>query len=344
MTRQICDIYGKLGQGGKGEESVEPSYIEYIVSEKNYLSSDRFLKNKIFWNERFKDLPQLSSDKRSERIEGRRKTFELGWELTATLKSFVEMHKYSLNTFFVTLYLLYLYKTTQQIDIVIGTPVLNRSGRREKSIFGMFTSTMPFRFTIDENATLLETMARVNEELKMCYVYQKYPYDLLVQDLELKKRGYDTLFTSCVNYYNTKLDLALGGFPVENSEFYNGHQLYSLQLIIRDWSGSGSLRLDFDCNADDYTEAQINDLSARLFYLIQILSRNPSEKLRNICVILESEREKLIYRFNTTEMEYPRDTVIYRLFEEQVERTPDKVAVSSGKEELTYHALNARAN
>lgn len=344
MTEQICNTYMKLLNGEEIFNNTEQSYIEYISNEKKYLSSDRYFKNKSFWNEKYKDLPDAFLNRSSDFIEGKRKTFELESELSSKIKKFAADNKCSLNTFFITLYLIYLYKTTLQEDIVIGTPVLNRSGKKEKSMFGMFTSTMPFRFAIDDNISVLDTMIKINEQLMECYFNQKYPYNLLVQDLELKKKNYDNLFNTCVNYYNTKLNSELSGFPIENVEFYNGNQIYSLQLVIKDWSDSGNLTLDFDYKVNDYSDKQIDDMYIRLLSLANHIIMNPYENVKNISILYNDERKKLIYDFNTTETQYPKDKTIYQLFEEQVEKAPDKVAICFNNIEITYKKLNERAN
>ncbi len=344
MTEQICDNYTRLLKGESIADRLEYSYLEYVASEQHYLCSPRFFKDKVFWNEKFKDLSSLSFRKSSANLAGKRKRFELETELSGQIKAFVEQSKCSLNAFFITFYLLYLYKTTQQEDMVIGTPVLNRSGKKEKSIFGMFTSTMPFRFAIDADRNIMDMLVSVNESLKVCYFHQKYPYDLLVQDLELKKRGYHTLFTSCVNYYNTRLPSMLNGFPIENTEFYNGIQLYALQLIIKDWSHSGNLTLDVDYKVDDYTHEQVNALYVQLVNLMRAGISNPSEKIKDMRLLFAEERSKILYQFNATEAVYPQDQSVSRLFEEQVKKTPEKIAISFHDHELTYQELNARAN
>ena len=344
MTEQICDTYVKLLSGEEINDDLEQSYIEYILNEKKYLLSDRFLKNKFFWNEKFKVLPDIFLNKSSDAIEGKRKTFELESEFSSKIKNFAVDNKYSLNTFFVTLYLVYLCKTTQQKDIVIGTPVLNRSGKKEKSMFGMFTSTMPFRFAINDELSIIDTIIKVNEQFMEYYFNQKYPYDLLVKDLELKKKGYDNLFNTCINYYNTKLNSELNGLPIENEEFYNGHQIYSMQLVIKDWSDSGSLTLDFDYKINDYSDEQIDDIYARLMNLANQVIMNPFEKIGNLDLLSDNEREKLLYQFNATEIEYPKNKTIYQFFEQQVKMTPDNVAIYFNNNELTYRELNERAN
>ena len=343
MTEQICSTYMKLLRDEEIDDSSENSYIDYIEREREYLASERFLKNKNYWNNKYDKLPDTLLNKVSDTIEGKRKTSRLSEELSLKVKKFAEDNKVSLNTFFVSLFLIYLYKTTQVDDIIIGTPVLNRTGNKEKRVFGMFTSTMAPRFNIKKEDTLSETMSMVNDELIKCYYNQKYPYDLLVQDLELKKKGIDSLFGACVNYYNTNLNAELNGFPIENVEFYNGYQTYSLQLIIRDWSCSGALTMDIDYNIHDYSDTHIDDMFVRLTYLIeQIITRDM--KIGQTCLLFEEEKNELLYKFNSTYSKYPKDKTICQLFEEQVARVPAKIAISFNDDELTYGELNEKAN
>ncbi|MFZ5351498.1 MAG: amino acid adenylation domain-containing protein [Bacillota bacterium] len=344
MTEEICNSYARLIKDEVTIEGKEDSYTEYINQEEKYLLSDKFLKNKAFWNGKFEMLPEEFLLNTSNSICGKRKAFVLSYELSQKIKEFVMQKKCSLNTFFVTLYLLYLNKVNQQEDIIIGTPVLNRSGKKEKNIFGMFTSTMPFRFFIDDNDTVQETLAKVNSELLSCYFNQKYPYDVLFQDLELKKKGINNLFNVCVNYYNTKLNNELNGNSLENVEFYNGNQIYSLQLIFRDWSAAGNLTLDIDYKISDYSDKNIEDMYYRLIHLANQMLDKCSEKNKLISILTGDEIEKVLYRFNATYHDYPRDKSIVQLFEEQAEKKPNRIAVTFDDRSISYEQLREKAD
>jgi len=76
-------------------------------------------------------------------------------------------------------------------------------------MIGMFTSTVPVRFKLDTGLKIEDLINLVNRELKLGFLNQKYPYDLLIKDLELGKKGYDGLFKMCVNYYNSIISLIL---------------------------------------------------------------------------------------------------------------------------------------
>jgi amino acid adenylation domain-containing protein/non-ribosomal peptide synthase protein (TIGR01720 family) len=343
-SEQIFGIYEKLLKGEDIGEDVEYSYIEYIANEQKYLNSDRFLKNRAFWINLFEELPEPIMPNNTGILTGSRKTCELECGISQKIKELVSENKCSINTFFVTLFLIYLYKITQHNDIVIGTPVLNRSTKREKSIFGMFTSTMPFRFQMDDRSTVIQMMKKVNTELLNYYFHQKYPYDLLVQDIELKKRGCDSLFQICVNYYNTSLNKELDGFSVENMELYNGNQLYSLELVIKDWTDRGSLTLDFNYHVADYTQAQIDSMLASMFSLAGQVLNDPSVIICGLDVLTESEKRCQTVDFNLTDSNYPKEETIIQLIEQQVKKTPDNIAVYFNDIKLTYAELNKRSN
>ena len=342
-SEQIYDHYHKLLRGEEVVCEPEYSYLEYLEHEHQYLNSERFIKNRTFWMAKFKELPETVSINLSENTTGKRIRFELGNSLSPKIKEFTAHHQCSLNTFFISLFLIYLSKVTQQNDLVIGTPVLNRSGK-EKRIFGMFTSTMPFRFLVDLQSTVVQMVEKVNEELVKFYFHQKYPYDLLVQDIELKKKGYDNLFQVCVNYYNTRLDIEVNDSFVETEELYNGNQFYALQLVIKDWASNGNLTLEFDYQLSNYTAAQINQLFRCLLNLAEQLLNDPSMTIIKLNVLSESEKNKQISEFNATESCYPLDHTIYQLFEAQVQKTPDNVAVCCENLQLTYSELNKKSN
>ncbi len=344
MTDEIRERYDKLVRTEAADDQPAPSYLAYIEHEREYLSSDRFCKNRMFWKEKFRDLPDSHLEKSSDTLPGNRITYEWSAELSTRVKEWANANNWSLNTVFVAVYLLYVHKFTGRADLVIGTPVLNRSGKQQKSMFGMFTSTMPFRFLVDDSCSVADMIGQVNRELRDCFFHQRYPYDLLIQDVELKKKGHHQLFDVCVNYYNTALDTTWDGYAVENVEFYSGQQIYSMQLVIKEWSDSGRISISFDYKTNDYTAEQIRDLFARLTALAGKIVDKPDEPIRRLTLFFADERQKLVEAYNRTDAFYPRDQTIYQLFEAQAAKTPDKLAVQHGEATLTYRQLNEKAN
>lgn len=343
MQKQICEVYGSLLKEDNLELSIEYSYIDYIEKEREYLESARFVKNKAFWNEKYSDLPEAFLYKSSDSLEGKRKSFNIDSEKSTKIKNFLNEQAYSLNTFFISILLIYLNKIMQQEDIVIGTPVFNRSGKKDKNTIGMFTSTMPFRVNLNADFSMEELMQAVNSELKVCFFNQKYPYDMLVGDLGLNKKGYDSLFKICVNYYNTKYINQIDGITAEVEEYYSENQSYSLQLVVKEWQDD-NITLSFDYKTSDYIDEDISDMYKYIINIVNQILSNKNRKIMEISLLDEWEVQEKIYAFNSTKCDYPGYKTIYELFEEQVEKTPDKIALSFQGENLTYRELNERSN
>jgi amino acid adenylation domain-containing protein/non-ribosomal peptide synthase protein (TIGR01720 family) len=344
LIEEIWKIYDQLMNGSSPSTEPIPSYIEYISTEHKYLTSKKYHKNKAFWLDTFSTIPEAFLYRSSEETQGNRKTFVLESSTSERIKQFIEYQGCSINTFFVTLFSIYLHKITQDTDFILGTPVLNRSGFREKQMFGMFTSTMPFQVTVNPSEQFNDVITSMNKALIQNYFHQKYPYNHLVQDLDLKKQGFDQLFQMCVNYYNTKLIHELNGQPIVTKEIYNGNQLYSLQVVIKDWLPTGELSLDFDYKVADYTESQIDQMFEHIQAVIQTVLRNPECIIQDVNVLDQREREKLIFKYNQTFFDYPKEKTIVHLFEEQATSKPHRTAIEFESRSVTYKELNVKAN
>ncbi len=342
MQKQVCEIYNKLMNDENIEFEEACSYVDIIEKENVYLESDKFTKNKNFWVEKFKDIQDEHLYNGSINIQGNRKTYTLDNDFSDEIWSFLKDNQCSLNTFFTAILLIYINKTIYQRDIVIGTPVFNRTGNKEKNTIGMFTSTMAVKYNLDTELSIIELVTSINREIKMCFINQRYPYDLLIGDLELNKKGYDSLFKMCVNYYNSKL-FEVDGMGLELDEFYNGNQSYSMQLIIQEWD-KGRITLNFDYKTDEYTEQDIAIMYNCMNNIIKQIFQNTSCNIKDIKLLSEDEINYKIHTLNSTYSDYPTDKTIYELFEEQVKNTPDNIAVVFEALQLTYRELNEKAN
>ncbi|WP_243649493.1 amino acid adenylation domain-containing protein [Baia soyae] len=334
LAKQIYEMYK-----GIESEHTAGSYIDYIAKEQQYLQSERLVKNKEFWMKKFETLPELLFAE-NQGYEGKRKSFMIDPSLSAKMKAVAEKAQCSLNEWYIMLLQVYLHKMVGRRDIVMGTPVYNRSGKREKETVGMFTSTMPLRCEIDVDSSVSEYLKTVKREIRQSYMHQKYPYNLLANDLQLKKHGYDSLFQLSVNYYNFQANNQL----LDPEELYSGHQLFPMQIVVKDWSEEGSLQLDFDYRTSMFTDEYIEQMNSRMLYLAEQILQNPDVSIGDLTLLSDEETRELVYDFNHTEAEYPKDKTVTELFEEQVKSTPNRIAVSCRNESLTYEELNRKAN
>ncbi|OMD66628.1 hypothetical protein BSK62_11675, partial [Paenibacillus odorifer] len=345
--RDVLEIYEKLAKGEEHLVGGSSNFLDFADSEKKYLESNRYIKDKRFWLSHYQDFESPTIMGTSKVVAGdtvgTRKSFPLSKELSDRIRERLNENGISLNAWFVSLMLVYLHRTTGQNDLVIGTPVSNRSGSKEKSAIGMFASTMPLRIQINTMQSFDSFAREVQRELVSCYFHQKYPYENLVQELDLRKRGVDQLFSVVVNNYGTRLVTDLESLTVEATEVYSGHQYFPFQFIIRDWSLNGEFELDFDYKAN-HTDEIVEHIYHSFSVMLQDIVQEPSLKIQDICLLDEKSIEQLTVDFNDTAADYPREATIHGLFEVQVEKTPNAVAVVYEDQKLTYAELNGQAN
>ncbi|TQR39692.1 amino acid adenylation domain-containing protein [Lysinibacillus sphaericus] len=341
IQKQICEFYNQLihDQGSVFDENC--SYINFIKSEEKYNSSKRFIKNKDFWVGKLKNPPNEFLYNGAASLEGARSSIKIDTGLSRQIQDFVHNKKCSLNTFFTAVMMIYIYKVTNEKDLIMGTSVFNRTNRVQRNAVGMFTSTMPLRFLMNSELSTGDLITQINDEIISCFFNQKYPYDLIIQDLELSKSGYDSLFRMTMNYYNVEMESKIGGFDATVDEYYNGNQSYSMQLSVKEWAEK-NIRLDFDYKTKEYTETEIKTMQKAIIYIAEQLI---DEKLliKDMQLVCDNEIHDRLYHFNANKNHYPCKTVS-ELFEEQVAKYPHKIALEFKGDVLTYEKLNEKVN
>lgn len=328
-----------------GIEEVEeyPSYRLYIEEEKKFLQSGRAEKNRNFWIEKLKKLPQDSYVTSSAEIEGRRKVFQLTEVETNNVNQFLIKNNITLNVLFSSLFIIFLSKYLEKQNIVLGIPSYNRGGRQNKQIVGMFVNPLAEPFVINPEDDFLTCLKSIEKTMKECLYNQRYPYDQIISELNCENASESELYNICFNYYNTRLVTDWNGLPTENVEVYNGTQIYNLQLIVRDWLASNNIELDIDYKISCYQDEEIEQMFSMLRYLMHQIQERPDIPVGQYELLDEKMKQELIYEFNEGEWVEHTCSVV-DLFEQQVVKTPEKDACESNGERLSYTKFNEKIN
>lgn len=343
LTEQVKNNYESYHSGPKFHPLVTDSpYLHYVHAEQEYLHTDSAQAAKKHWNGHCNDSAFISSPP-SFGLSGCRRTFPVESSFQKRLESFIKCHGITLNTFFVGIYLIYAYKQSGEKSGIIGTPLLGRSSKAERSIFGTFTNTMPFCYTMTPNRSSIELFRDISNKLKRNYKYQKLPFDILKEEQNLSENGIALPFACCINYYNTVLSQTIAGKSIENIEFYNGAQAYPMQLILRHWEEQ-KLQIDIDYQTDAYSEPQILNLYEQLMRLSNQVITNPTLCVCDLSLASEAECRHFLHQLNRTEKRYPLHQTWLDLFSEMVEKNPGQISVSHKNRSLTYHTLDQKTN
>lgn len=349
MTRQVIDFYSKIKSGRPVDESPNPSFIDHLHSNEEYERSDRFEKDKAYWNNKFETLPEmtvLKPQKSGENsVSARRKTLVTPVKLSNKIREFCSTNNLSVFTLFMAALSIYINRVTGNEDIILGTTILNRTGLKEKETSGMFVSVAaPVRISVDDTMdfkTFSKCMLRENTDVLR---HQKYPYNYLIRDLKKKYKHTGRLFDIVLSYQNSKFQKNETEEDYVGKWLFSGCQVESLIISINDREDGGNLIIDYDFLTDVFNIKEIEFIHQHIISLLWHALDNPVKSISKLEMISEREKHRILHEFNNTYADFPMDKTIQQMFEEQAEKTPDNIALIFNESKMTYAELNERSN
>ncbi len=328
-------------------QAIMPSYLSFVENEQLYKESNRFLKDKIFWEEKFNLPPEATVLKpRTTNIkstQSKRKTYVAPKKFTHLLRTYCSDNKLSPYPLFLSALAMYINRVSAKENMIIGTPILNRLNQAEKNTLGMFISTIPLGINVKSEDSFSSLTQEISELCSSSYRHQRYPYDAILGFVRETYGFTDNLYDIVLSYQNSKFEKP-ADIDYSTRWHFNGHQSNSLTIHINDRDDDGVLIIDYDYHTDLYFDKEIEFLHQHLLSLLWHSLDNPNNKICKIEMLTESEKKKLLYGFNDTAMDYPREKLIHQLFEEQVKRTPDRLAIKFEDKVMTYSELNNKSN
>ena len=325
------------------------SYVDYINSEKEYKSSKKFENDKSYWNEIFETIPEqatipsLNNNIKNLSYNAKRLSFEINKELLSKINVFCRENNISTFNFFMAIFSIYIGRVSNIDDFVIGTPILNRSNFKEKHTTGMFVNTVPVRVNNLNDGTFKNLASDFATKMMGILRHQKYSYNSVLEDLRAKNENVPNLYNIIISYQVTKaFDEKFGDYKTNWT--FNNYCANDFNIHIYDINDTGDLIINYDYLIDKYSAEDVIDVHNRIVHMInQVLTDNDIGS-SDIEIVTPVEKDKILNVFNNTDVDYPRDKTIVDLFEEQVEKTPDNVAVVFEDKKLTYRELNEKAN
>ena len=350
VISRIIDIYDALLSNTFALENFSnPSYTEYISSEQKYLESNKFEKDKTFWNDIFKTIPETATfptltQNKELSSKAKRKTFKIPRETMDFVNSFCKENKISPFNFFMGVYSIYLSRVSNLDEFVIGTPILNRANVKEKHTVGMFISVVPFKVTLNHDNSFAEFVSNISADFFNIFRHQKYPYQTLLEDLRKQNSSTPNLYNVMYSYQNMRSNKQSTKTDYESKWLFNGNISDDMEIHYFDINDTGIINVAYDYKTSKYSSEDIYAIHSRILHIINQIIENNNILLKDIEIVTPDEKNKILYDFNNTKMDYPKDKTIVQLFEEQVEKNPDNIAVVFEDQKLTYRELNEKAN
>ncbi|NJL51699.1 MAG: amino acid adenylation domain-containing protein [Hydrococcus sp. SU_1_0] len=289
------------------------------------------------------ELPLDRPRSAKQTFVGNSQSFQFSQELTNQLQTLSQRSGTTLYMTVLAAFGVLMHRYSRQEDIVIGSPIANRNYQEVESLIGFFVNTLALRLNLANQPSFTDLLQQVRQVTLDAYAHQDLPFSKVVEQLELDRNlshhpVFQVMFTwqNIPDYHEELGDLSIKLLKLESVV-----AKFDLDVsIIKSESG---LQGTFTYNTDLFDAATIERMTAHFQTLIAGIVDNFQQPIDQLPLLTTDERHQLLVKWNDTATEYPQKC-IHQLFEEQVERTPDAVAVVFEEQQLTYRELNQRAN
>ena len=323
-------------------------YADFAYWQRKHFQGETLKKLVDYWKQELAGVPpllELPSDRPRPPIQtfsGRTEWILIDRELKHKLKILTKQSGATLFMTLLTAFAVLLYRYSGKSDIVIGSPVANRNRSEVEGLIGFFVNSLALRIKIEENLTFTELLTQVKKVALEAYEHQDLPFEKLVEELKLERNlSYSPVFQTMFVLQNSpKGKLELSKLNLTELEPENVTAKFDLSLEIAEVEQG--LAAGFEYNTDLFDTATIKRMTGHFQVLLEGIVTNPEQKVALLPLITQAEATQILRDWNEEPIAY--HLCIHNLFETQVNRTPDDIAVKFENETLTYTELNNRAN
>ncbi|MCP4150847.1 MAG: amino acid adenylation domain-containing protein, partial [bacterium] len=354
IRNEILILYNAFEENKKNPlPPLTVQYKDYTLWHNQLIAGDKFTKAGEYWLEKFKDKPngiELPADHPRRAIQtfnGGRISRSLDKKRTMCLEQLIRQHDVTLFMGLLALLSLFLHKISGKNDIILGAPVAGRKEAALHNMVGFLVNTLVYRNRVDPAETFVQLLEKVKQETLEAYEAQDYPFDLLVERLELDRDlSQSPLFNVMVAHNNADIEDENLGIDGVGSGGYEHEDEFNMSKF--DWAViinmmGNQIFVTLEYNSDLFERSTAERLGTNFIKLMESVLEQPEIAISQLEYIEKNEYDKIIRIFNDTEMPFKQLT-IKEHFEQQVEKTPAKTAVVHDKESITYEALNRKAN
>ncbi|MDB9510452.1 amino acid adenylation domain-containing protein [Kamptonema animale CS-326] len=350
IVRELAALYEAFGNGKPSpltELSIQ--YADFAIWQRDWMQGKVLETQLNYWKQQLTGAPpllELPSDRPrplAQSFRGCKQYFSLSKDLALALKTLSLQKNLTVFMTLLAAFQIVLSRYSDRDDILVGTPVANRKRAELEQLIGLFVNTVVLRTNLADNPTFVQLLERVRKVALEAYAHQDLPFEKLVEELQPDRNlSYTPLFQVMFVMHNAPMPpLELSGLTLKLLEIDSMMTPFDLSLHLLETTGEIVGWVEY--NTDLFEKATIQRFIGHFQTLLAGIVSAPETKIAELPLLTELERQELATG-NNTETDYPKDVCIHQLFEAQVERSPDAIALVFEDKQLTYKELNQRAN
>src|ERR1043166_8673785 len=351
LIREVSALYEAYVNGEESLLAELPiQYADYAVWQREWLQGELLEEQLGYWREQLAGVPavlELPADRvrpAQQSHHGAHLPFQLSAELSAGLKQLSQREGVTLFMTLLAGWQLLLARYSRQADVVVGSPVANRTRSEVEGLIGFFVNTLVLRTQVSGGLRVRELLQRVREVCLGAYAHQEVPFEMLVEQLQPERDlSYTPLFQVMLVLQNApQTQVEWAGVQMRALELESGTAKYDLTLGLAESARGLDGTLEY--NRDLYERETMERLVGHYQQVLSGLVEKIEQRVWEVRLLSAAEEGQVLRQRGTKRVEYEVSSSLTELFEQQVERTPEQIAVVYEEQQLSYRELNARAN
>ena len=352
---ELCLIYQSLKEGNTTFlPTSSTQYQDYVRQEQQKLASPEIERQWDYWQQKLAgELPVLNLplDKPRPPVQtynGVSHYFTLEDDLSQDIRNLARKTNNTPYAIVLAAFQVLLFRYTSQSELVLGCPMAGRINPELEDIVGYFVNPVVLRQNLAGNPTFADLIPQTRQTLLEALDYQELPFPLLVEKLQPQRdSSRSPLFQASLVWDRPRQSKNNSATDVRQELILDylimEQRGAEFDLSLTFFDGEGILKGSWRYNSDLFDTATIERLAENFQTLLGEVVANPNLSIAELS-ILSAEEKQLLVEWNDTQVDFARDKCLHQMFEEQVAKTPDAIAVVFDDEQLTYQELNDRAN
>jgi amino acid adenylation domain-containing protein/non-ribosomal peptide synthase protein (TIGR01720 family) len=353
--RELVTFYQSLLTGRPASLSkLTLQYADFAVWQRDWLKGEVLDRQLDYWRQQLEGVPflRLPLDRPRPTIKsygGARLPVHLPDELVRPLRSLCQSEGVTMFMLLLAAFQLLLSRYSGQDDVAVGSPIAGRNRGEIENLIGFFVNTLVMRTDLSGDPTFRELLQRVRNMASAAYAHQDLPFEMLVESLQPDRDlSRNPLFQVIFQLLNNpsfagaspSWEPAPATLPAV--ETHSGTAKFDLEFSL--FEDAQGLLGHFEYSTELFDESTIVRVAGHFETLLRSVVANPDTNISRLSFLTDAERTKVVFGWNETAREYPRDVCVHTLFEQQVKQVPGAIAIVDGEKTWTYRELDRRAN
>lgn len=352
LIQEIATFYSKISSNQPLLIPELPiQYADFAVWQRQWLAKEVLEDQINYWKKQLGgslpilDLPTDRPRPAVQTFKGGQQTFVLPKKLGEQLMQLGKQQEATLFMVLLAAFKTLLYRYTGQEDILVGSPIANRNRAEIEGLIGFFVNTLVLRTHLDDTLTFRQLLKQVRNVALGAYAHQDLPFEKLIEELQPERNlSHTPLFQVMFAFQNepTRQTLEIPGLILHSLDADTGTAKFDLTLTMVDTQEGLTGTLEY--KTDLFEAATISRMIGHFQTLLKGIVTHPEQQIASLPLLTKLEQHQLLIEWNDTQIEDEQNWCVHELFEQQMEKTPDAVAVVFENEQLTYRQLNQQAN